>query len=53
MKKGGIMYKVWMVVDGEDWLYGTYSDCFKANEVALWVRDTRSVDVWVEEVEEA
>lgn len=44
-------YRVEMLVDGVWYTYGTYNDRNKANEVAMMVRDTRDVDVWVEEVE--
>lgn len=44
-------YKVEMLVDGKWYEYGTYGDRDRANEVAMMVRDSRGVDVWVEEVE--
>ena len=44
-------YEVQMRVDGTWYTYGTYGDRDVANEVAMMVRDTRDVDVWVEEVE--
>ena len=44
------MFKVWMVIDEENYIYGTYADRNKANEVAMMVRETRNCDTWVEEV---
>ena len=43
-------YRVEMLVDGVWYIYGTYSDRKKANEVAKMIRDTRSVDVWIQMV---
>ena len=48
------MFRVDMIFnfDGEIEIYeyGTYADRNKANEVAMWVRDTRECDVSVTEV---
>lgn len=44
------MYKIWMIVDGVDYLYGTYDNKDTANEIAMQVRDERDVDVWVEDI---
>lgn len=44
------MYKIWMVVDGVDYLYGTYDNRDRANEIAMQVRDERDINVWVEEI---
>lgn len=44
------MFTVYMLV-GESWyVYGSYSDRKKANEVAMQVRDEREVQVWVREL---
>ena len=42
-------YKVIMVVDDEEYTYGTYESRNRANEVAMQVRDERGIDVYVEE----
>lgn len=44
------MFKVIMIIDGCEYEYGTYENRDKANEVAMWVRDTRKVWVRVEEL---
>ena len=44
------MFKVWMVIDEENYAYGTYGDRNQANEVAIYVRNERNVDTWVQEV---
>lgn len=41
------MYEVVMEVDGQEYVYGIYSDRNKANEIAMIVRDERSVPVSV------
>ena len=46
------MFKVWMIFDeNEQYVYGTYADRDKANEIAMKVREERGCDVYVEEVE--
>lgn len=45
------MFKIWMEIDGNDYVYGTYSDRDKANEIAKQVGYERDVDTWVEEIE--
>ncbi len=41
------MWTVFMIVDGERYAYGTYSDRNKANEVAMQVREQRNVETFV------
>lgn len=46
-----------MVVDGEDYEYGTYpyntnEEKNKVNELAMKIRDEREVDTYVREVED-
>lgn len=43
------MWTVWMVVDGEEYKYGTYSDKDRANEIAMQVRRERDIDTYVAE----
>lgn len=43
------MWTVWMVVDGEEYKYGTYSDRDRANEIAMQVRRERDIDTYVAE----
>lgn len=31
------MYKLYMLVDGEWWLYGTYHDVFTLTSAAFWL----------------
>lgn len=44
------MWQVIMEIDDEKYVYGTYSDSNKANEVAMQVRDERSIWVYVKEI---
>lgn len=44
------MYKVWMIFDCGEFVYGTYADSNTANEIAMYVRDSRHCDVWVEKI---
>ena len=44
------MFKVIMVVDNEEYTYGTYSNRDRANEIAMEVREQRSIDTYVTEV---
>ena len=44
-------YAVIMVVDNEEYTYGTWDNANRANEVAMEVMDTRRIDVYVKEVE--
>jgi hypothetical protein len=39
-----------MLVDGQEYVYGTYGDRCKANEVAIFVRNQREVFTYVAEV---
>ena len=39
-----------MLIDGEWYTYGTYSNRDKANEVAMIVREQRNCEIFVEEV---
>lgn len=41
-----------MEVDGENYLYGTYTDRDKANDVAGQVGYERDIDTWVEEIKQ-
>lgn len=41
-------YKVIMVVDDEEYVYGTYDSRNRANEIAMKVRDERDVETYVE-----
>lgn len=44
------MFKVIMIVDNEEYAYGTYNDRNRANEIAMEVREQRSIDTYVTEV---
>lgn len=44
------MFRVMMIVDGEEYAYGTYSDRDRANEIALKVAYERDIDTYVIEV---
>lgn len=43
------MWTVWMMVDGAEYKYGTYSDRDRANEIAMQVRRERDIDTYVAE----
>ena len=43
------MYNVIMEVNGEEYVYGKYTDRNKANEIAMQIRDERNVDTSVYE----
>ena len=43
------MFKVMMVIDGENYCFGRWDDRNKANEVAMKVRSERGVETFVEE----
>lgn len=44
------MFTIYMLV-GESWyVYGSYDDRKRANEIAMQVRDERGVEVWVREL---
>ena len=43
-------YEVKMIFGEEKYTYGVYDDRNKANEIAMWVRDTREVAVEVVEI---
>lgn len=43
------MWTVWMMVDGTEYKYGTYSNRDRANEVAMQVRRERNIDTYVAE----
>lgn len=43
-------FRVVMIVDDEEYTYGTYDSRDKANEVAMLVRDEREIETYVEEV---
>ena len=44
-------YRVMMIIDGNEYAYGTYRDRNRANEIAMEVREQREVETYVEEVE--
>ena len=44
------MFRVMMLVEGEAYEYGTWSDRNKANEVAMEVREERRIETFVEEI---
>ena len=44
------MFQIIMVVDGCEYVYGTYNDRHRANEIAMQVRDQRQIWVYVIEV---
>ena len=44
------MFRVMMIVDGIEYVYGTYSDRDHANDVALWISYERDIDTYVIEV---
>ena len=46
------MFQVIMIIDGEEYEYGTYSNRNKANEVALWLRneDTKTYVAEVQKI---
>lgn len=44
------MFEVIMIVDDQEWPYGTYTNSDKANEVAAYVKDERNVETYVREV---
>lgn len=44
------MYKVMMLVDGEAYEYGRWTDRNKANEVAMEVREERRIETFVEKI---
>lgn len=49
------MAKIVMVVDGQEYLYGTYlfitsTEKARVNELAMKIREERGVDVYIEEV---
>ena len=46
----GKRFRVIMVVDDEEYPYGTYDSRNRANEIAMKVREERGVDTFVEEV---
>lgn len=43
------MFKVMMIIDNETYIYGTYADRNRANEIAIEVRASRQVETFVEE----
>lgn len=43
-------FRVIMIVDDEEYTYGTYESRDKANEIAMQVRDERDIETYVEEV---
>lgn len=44
------MFKVIMIIDNEEYTYGTYSNRNRANEIAMEVREQRGIDTYVTEV---
>ena len=47
----GKRFRVIMVVDDEEYTYGTYESRNRANEIAMKVRDERDIDTYVVEVD--
>lgn len=45
-----MMFRVWMIFECGQYVYGTYESSNKANEVAMEIRDERGCDVYVEEI---
>jgi hypothetical protein len=45
----GRKFRVMMIVDDEEYPYGTYDSQHKANEIAMYVRAERGVETYVEE----
>lgn len=43
------MFTIYMVVDGNEYAYGTYENRNRANEIAMQVRESRNVEVYVAE----
>ena len=50
-KKPQIKWKINMIVDNKEYVYGVYNDNRIANEIAMQVRDARNIDTYVERVE--
>lgn len=44
------MYRVEMFIDGDWYVYGTYNDSNKANEIAKEVEEQRQCEVYVSKV---
>ena len=42
------MWKVIMIVDNAEYVYGTYTNQNRANEVAMQVREQRDVETYVQ-----
>ena len=51
-EKGIYVLPMPFIVDGENYLYGTYTDRDKANDVAGQVGYERDIDTWVEEIKQ-
>ena len=49
-KQPKIMWKVNMVIDDSEYVYGIYNDNKTANEIAIWVRSNRKIDTYVEKI---
>ena len=45
------MYTIIMTIKGRDYIYGTYADRNRANEIAMDLRLTRDIEVGVYEAE--
>ena len=43
------MFKVIMIIDGTEYVYGIWTNRNKANEVAMEVRNEREVETYVKE----
>lgn len=46
-----MMFRIWMIFECGKYVYGTYDNSNKANELAMKIRDERGCDVYVEELQ--
>ena len=44
------MWQVILCVEDEEYVYGTYNDRNKANEIAIQVRDIKNINVVIKDV---
>lgn len=44
------MWQVILCVEDEEYVYGTYDDRNRANEIAMQVRDSRDINVVVRDI---
>lgn len=45
------MFNIMMIVGDEAYVYGTYTDRDRANEIAMQVREQRGIETYVEEAQ--